>query len=138
MAGPSANVVFFWKIPWKWIAELSLTRLFVTVSLMVSPILTDSAGHGQTPLMPMKGRVYPSGAAFTHPMLQVKLLVLGAGGVTYGRAEEDVELAALDDDIVEVVKEVGAADELVDTLELVEVGAAVDDEREEAAAGLYM
>lgn len=119
---------------------------------MVSPMLTESAGHGQTPLIPMKGRVYPSGAAFTHPILQVKLLVLGAGGVTYGRAEEDVELDALDDDIVEVVKEVGTAedevntideldvnaiDELAKIVELVELGAA-DDDSEEAAAGLYV
>lgn len=87
-------------------------------------------------------------------MLQVKLLVLGAGGVTYGRADEDVELDALDDDMVEVVKEVGTAEDevnvigelvevnaidgLVEILELVELGAADDDESEEAAAGLYI
>jgi len=38
-------------------------------------------GHGHCPLMPMNGRENPSGAASTHPMLQVKDLRCGAGGV---------------------------------------------------------
>jgi hypothetical protein len=60
---------------------LSFTRLFVTVSTIVSPILTEMEGHGHCPLMPINGRENPSGAASTHPMLQVKDLRCGAGGV---------------------------------------------------------
>jgi hypothetical protein len=38
--------------------------------MTVSPMLTLIAGLGHCPLIPTKGRSYPSGAAFTHPTLQ--------------------------------------------------------------------
>jgi hypothetical protein len=47
--------------------------------LMVSPILAVIAGQGHWPLMPTKARVYPSGAALTHPTFQLYVLRSGLG-----------------------------------------------------------
>jgi hypothetical protein len=47
--------------------------------LMVSPILAVMVGQGHWPLMPTKARVYPSGAALTHPTFQVYVLRIGFG-----------------------------------------------------------
>lgn len=71
---------------------------------MVSRMLALIGGQGNCPLIPTIGRETPSGAALTHPMLQVRATVFGAGGVMYGRADVDVELADPDAHVVEVVK----------------------------------
>lgn len=47
--------------------------------LMVSPMLAVRAGQGHWPLMPTKARVYPSGAALTHPTFQLYVLVIAFG-----------------------------------------------------------
>jgi hypothetical protein len=58
-------------MPWKWIDVVSFPKLFCTVSLTVSPILTYSGGHGHCPLIPTKGRTNPPGAANTHSTFQL-------------------------------------------------------------------
>jgi hypothetical protein len=45
--------------------------------LMVSPMFAVMAGKGHWPLMPTKARVYPSGAALTHPTFQLYVLRSG-------------------------------------------------------------
>jgi len=47
--------------------------------LIVSPMLALMAGQGHWPLMPTKARVYPSGAALTHPTFQLKVLITAFG-----------------------------------------------------------
>jgi hypothetical protein len=42
-------------------------------------MLAVIAGHGHWPLIPTNARVYPSGAAFTHPKLQLYVLVIAFG-----------------------------------------------------------
>jgi len=134
-------------------AVLSFPRLFVTVILIISYLLTAIVGLGHCPLIPINGRENPSGAACTHPMLQVKALSTLAGGVTYGKAEVDVELEDCAVDVVEVEKvvrtdvvelvllevELGAADETDEldwedvldiTLLEVELGAADETDEE--------
>lgn len=110
------------------------------------------AGQGHCPLMPMNGRVKPSGDADTQPMLQVYDLSTDAGGVTYGEADDVVELElALAEDNIDVVKvealeDVAAAledDNVTDWLvvsfeEAVVVDVTVLDDSEAAAPGLYM
>lgn len=45
--------------------------------LRVSPMFALMAGKGHWPLMPTKARVYPSGAALTHPTFQLYVLRSG-------------------------------------------------------------
>jgi hypothetical protein len=83
-------------------------------------------------LMPMNGRVNPSGAAFTHPMFQLYVMRLPTGtdgvhgrdGVTVGWLDVDV----LDIDIVEVDVvdvDVVESDDVVD-VDVVELDDVVD------------
>ena len=53
---------------------------------MVSPLLTLIVGLGHCPLIPTKGLANPSGAARTHPTLQVNDLLAGFGVATGARA----------------------------------------------------
>lgn len=71
-------------------------------------------------------------------MLHVKLLVFGGGGVTYGRAEVDVELATPVEDFVEVEKDVGTAvDEVIAVLVLDETEEGFEEIEELETAGPF-
>ena len=83
-------------------AVVSFTRPFTTLIFTLSPMLTLKGGHGHCPLIPMNGRVNPSGAAFTHPTFQLKVFKLPAGAVFAGQADKDT--VELEDDVVEVVE----------------------------------
>src|SRR6266699_3311 len=64
------------------------------------------AGHGHWPLIPIRGRENPSGAAFTQVMFQFRFIRLpvGGAGVVYGANDVDVDeiLLVLEVDVVDV------------------------------------
>lgn len=61
-------------------AVVSLTKLFTRLILIVSPILAVIGGHGHCPLIPIIGRLNPSGDELTQPRFQFNVLVIGFGG----------------------------------------------------------
>lgn len=71
IAEPSSKVEFTLNKPWKWIDVVSFPSKLTALITIVSPMFATTGGKGQTPLMPTKGRVKPSGAALTQPMFQL-------------------------------------------------------------------
>lgn len=90
---------------------------------MMSPMLAVMAGHGHWPLTPTNARVYPSGAALTHPIFQLYVLKIPAGFDVAVALVLPVALVVIDEhavkadvlEIVDVISVVELKDDNVNT-----------------------